>query len=526
MGTMPDSETTRGTRDGRSGFFGIATGKLARFRSAGVFPYLTSVGLVTAATAVAELTFNITSAAGLTPFFLVAVVIAAQRHGLWPAVFASFLGVLSWDYFFTVPYYSLEIDSARDIFALITFLIVALVVSGMTAQIRHQNERLGNLADSIAGLYRLSQEFSQLATVDELASFVVSRLSEMLRCETVVVLRDHGNEVARLVFPVGHKLEREEITAAEGIFFMLAVSNRLDRESGGRYAFLPLNALHGRIGSVGISRPDAPELTIEERQKLDAFLSQAALAVERAWLARDIEHAQMTAETERLRNALLTSVSHDLRTPLTTIIGALSTLKTMGESFNPEIRDELVSTARSEAERLNRFVGNLLDTTKLESGALQARLVPTDVCDVVEIALERARPLLARHMIEVALPPELPPVSADFVMLEQVVFNVLDNAAKYSPVDTKIEIRGDAVDNQVVVKIVDEGLGIPEEAREKLFEKFTRFAHGDSKPPGTGLGLMICRGFLNIMNGSITASNRTDKRGAVFTIRLQRASSE
>jgi two-component system, OmpR family, sensor histidine kinase KdpD len=502
---------------------GATTAQYMGAQLAPLIAYLWSFGLVAAAAGVSALTYKLASSGSLTLIFLIAVVFSAQRHGLWPAVLTSLLSVLCWDYFFTLPYYELYFSDPRDYFALITFLSASLIISGMTEQIRRQSERLSTLAESVSDLYRLSQEFSHLATIDDLASFVVSRVGNMLTCEAVVVLRNHGDHSAPLIFPSDQCLEPNELAAAGGTFLALSVSNRLDRDPGSRFAFAPLNTNNGRIGSVGISRPAEPELTGAEREELDAFLSMAALAMERAWLARDIEYAKMSVETERLRNALLTSVSHDLRTPLTTIIGALSTLESLGHSMSPADRDELLASAHGEAERLNRFVGNLLDVAKLESGTLAARLVSTDLSEIVDVALERARPLLAQHQVRVAIAEDIPPASADAAMLEQVIFNVLDNAAKYSPADSEIRITGKTDGESVVLEIADRGEGVPDGAHEALFDKFTRFTQGDTKRPGTGLGLMICRGFLQTMDGSITAASRSDGCGTAFTIRLQRA---
>lgn len=483
--------------------------------------FVACFGMVVIAAFITHMSVSLAASGTLTLIFLVPVMVSALRFGLWEAVFTSFLSVLCWDYFFTLPYYNFEFDDPRDIFALIAFLTVALIVSGLTNQLRLQNVRLKSLAESVQAFYEQSQELSQLATVDALASFVLSRVSTMLGCRAVISLHDHSDTSARLTFPVGETLSAED-TQAESASLPLPASNRLTGSEQGRYDFMPLNAHHGCIGSVGICRPDAPKLTREERRNLDVFLGQAALAIERAWLARDIEHATMTVEAERLRSALLTSVSHDLRTPLTTIIGALSTLKSMGTVFSPAIRAELISTARSEADRLNRFIGNLLDVTRLESGKLEARVLPTDVEDVIEHAVERAQPLLLGHVIEIAIPPDLPEASADFTLLEQVVFNLVDNAVKYSPSDSKIRIGAKTSNGDIVIDVQDEGCGIPEHAREKIFEKFSRLTQGDSVPPGTGLGLMICRGFLKVMGGTISASNSKDRRGAAFTIRLPR----
>jgi two-component system, OmpR family, sensor histidine kinase KdpD len=476
-------------------------------------PYLVCLGLVVVATLVAESSNSLTAASSLTLMFLVAVVVSARRYGLWPALFTTVLSVLCWDFFFTRPYYSLFMSDPRDVVALVVFLIVSLIVGGMTAQIKRQNEQLASQAQSMSWLYRLSQEISLLPTVDEIASFAASRIAGLLNAEAVVCLRGHDN-ADYLVFPPQIRLTPEEIAAAT-----VAGS---DETKGGRYDFLPLMTLQGHIGSVGLSKP-ASSISSDERPKLDALLNQVAIAIERAWLEHDIEHARMVAETERLRNALLTSVSHDLRTPLTTIIGALSTLEGTENLVNPSARSRLVSTARDEAERLDRFVGNLLDITRLESGNLKARLTATDIADVVESALRRGRTMLANHAIDVSLPEDLPFASADFALLEQVLFNLLDNAAKYSPPHTTIRIRAFAAANSVAIEVADDGPGVPEQAYERIFEKFGRFAFGDSVPPGTGLGLTICRGFLKSMNGTISVSRGSKGHGAVFTIQLNRA---
>jgi two-component system sensor histidine kinase KdpD len=240
-------------------------------------------------------------------------------------------------------------------------------------------------------------------------------------------------------------------------------------------------------------------------------------------LAEDVDQVRLQAETERLRNALLTSVSHDLRTPLATIIGALSGLKSFGETYDAQTRAELIGSAQDEAERLNRFVGNLLDMTRLESGGVTVNLEPIDPGDAIGVALERARPLLARHTTEVELAADMPMVMADFVLLEQVIFNLIDNAAKYTPLDTTVRIVGRIDGDWSVIEVIDEGEGIPPASLEAIFNKFTRLQAGDTTRAGTGLGLPICRGFITAMGGTIVAGNRQDRSGAIFTVRLAKA---
>jgi len=228
----------------------------------------------------------------------------------------------------------------------------------------------------------------------------------------------------------------------------------------------------------------------------------------------------MTAETERLRSALLTSISHDLRTPLASIIGALTALRGFGDSYDSAARAELMATIETEAERLNRFIGNLLDMTRLESGAIELKPVLVDVGEVVGTALQRAHRLLADHRVEVDLAADLPMVRVDYLLFEQVLFNLLDNAAKYAPTGTLITMRGRTVGEMILVSVIDEGPGIPPEDVERIFDKFYRAQAQDRQRAGTGLGLATGRGFMAAMGGTITAANRTDRSGAVFTLTL------
>jgi two-component system sensor histidine kinase KdpD len=217
---------------------------------------------------------------------------------------------------------------------------------------------------------------------------------------------------------------------------------------------------------------------------------------------------------------MLTSLSHDLRTPLTVIIATYSTLRTLDDSADRSLREDLLDRAQAEAERLNRFIGNLLDMTRLEAGKLNVKLGPVDVGDAVESALARAAPLLVRHELDIDLPPDLPMAEADFLLLEQVIFNLLDNAAKYAPAPSSIRISAAADTNGIIVEVIDEGPGIPASSRLAIFDKFTRLNQEDRQPPGTGLGLAISRGFLSAMGGQISARNRADRSGAIFTISL------
>jgi two-component system sensor histidine kinase KdpD len=277
----------------------------------------------------------------------------------------------------------------------------------------------------------------------------------------------------------------------------------------------------GPIGIVGICRDESgPLLRAEQRRLLDALADQGALAIERVHLVEDIERVRRVAETDRLRSALLTSISHDLRTPLAAVLGAAGALRDLPKSFDDEAKADLLATIIDESERLNRFIANLLDMTKLESGAVAPNLAPHDVGEIVGSALARAKKILAKHSVEVAIPSDLPMIAVDPVLFEQVLFNLLDNAAKYAPAGTAIRIQGWAERDAIKLQVLDEGDGIPADDLERVFDKFHRARKGDQVRAGTGLGLSISRGFVEAMYGTITAANRTDRSGAVFTITL------
>jgi two-component system sensor histidine kinase KdpD len=277
----------------------------------------------------------------------------------------------------------------------------------------------------------------------------------------------------------------------------------------------------GAIGVVGIDRDKpGPLLSPEDGRLLDALIDQTAVAIERVHLVDDMDRAQRSIEAERLRSALLTSLSHDLKTPLAAVIGTAVTMRDLDDKLTKAEKADLLTTIVEEGERLNRFIANLLDMTRLESGAVALRPSMQDVGEIVGGALRRTSKMLEHHKVELGLEANLPMVRVDPVLFEQVLFNLLDNAAKYAPVETTIRITGRRDGDQIVLQVFDEGEGIPPNDVEHIFDKFYRVNKGDSVRAGTGLGLAISRGFVEAMQGTIAAANRVDRSGAVFTIRL------
>ncbi len=288
-----------------------------------------------------------------------------------------------------------------------------------------------------------------------------------------------------------------------------------------QWLYLPLRTGSGPVGMIGIRRDIADgSLNPEERRLIDALADQAAVAIERVLLAAGLADARVLAETERLRGALLTSISHDLRTPLASIVGAVTSLRSFADRYDAEQREELLATLQGEAERLNRLVGNLLDMTRLESGAIELSRELFDVAEIIGASLRRAVDVLAHHRLEVELEPDLPMLSVEAVLVEQVFFNLFDNAAKYAPPGSLIEVRARRADDAVTIEICDKGPGIPSAELDRIFDKFYRVRQQDHRRAGTGLGLAICRGFVEAHGGHITAHNRPDRSGAILRVSL------
>jgi len=323
-------------------------------------------------------------------------------------------------------------------------------------------------------------------------------------------------------YPPEDQLDDADLAAASWAFANDRAAGRgSDTLPGAKRLFLPVRTGRGLIGVIGIDGDRiGPLLTPDQRRLLNALVDQGALAIERVLLVEDMDRVKRSMEQDRLRSALLTSISHDLKTPLASVLGAASAMRDLGPNLSDQQKRDLLATVIDESERLNRFIANLLDMTKLESGAIVPNSAPHDIGEIVGSSLRRAGKILAGHKVSLALAADLPMLDVDAVLFEQVLFNLLDNAAKYSPEETTIAIRARRDGQWVVLDISDEGEGIPPDEVEQVFDKFYRAQKGDHVRPGTGLGLAISRGFVEAMHGRITAANRADRSGAVLTIRL------
>jgi two-component system, OmpR family, sensor histidine kinase KdpD len=470
--------------------------------------------MVVVATGISYLIEPVIAPSNLSLVYLTAVLFSALRYGLWPSITAAMLGVQVWNYLFLPPKYSMAIDNPQDVLALLLFLIVSLVVSNLASLRLRQSEAIAARAKATTQLYLFSQKIADAGPLDDLLPIVTRTIGSMLNCEALLLLPADGGLRLSAGHPQMRELDAVEISLAQ------AAGDGAPVSLAGRLLFMPLRSQRGVIGVLGVDLSHSQSLLPDEERLLSILVDQTAVAIERTQLAETIDQARLEAETERLRSAMLTSISHDLRTPLTTIMAAHSMLRSLGESGDPAIRQELFERAEDEAKRLDRFIGNLIDMTQLESGKMKVKLGPIEVGEAVESALARADHLVVRHTVTVDLPPDLPMVTADFMLLEQVLFNLVDNAVKYAPQDATVNISANIDGDSVVIGVADEGGGIPPDATEMIFDKFARVKFEDRQRPGTGLGLAICRGFLQAMGGTIIAGNRQDRSGALFVIRL------
>jgi len=488
-------------------------------------PYLVNTLTVAAALGIALAIDRLVQLPNISMVFLSAVLFSSIAYGLWPSLYATLISVLAYNFFFLPPIYTFTIADPANVVALLFFGVVAVLTSNLTARTRSQAMTAQNRAKATAELYAFSRKIAGIGDLDDLLWATCYQIASMLKVRVVILLPEAERIAVRAGYPPEDELDEADIAAAKWAWDRNRPAGRgADTLPGAKRLFLPMRTERGAVGVLGIDRDrPGPLLTPDERRLLDALSDQAAVAIERIHLAEDIDEARILAATERLRATLLSSISHDLRTPLASIIGSVTTLRGIAADAPKPAREELMATIQDEAERLNRFVGNLLDITRLESGTLQLHRETVDLREIVETALRRATRILERHRVEVDLPPDLPMLEADPPLLEQALFNLLDNAGKYAPKGSLVRIAARRDGERVTIAVEDEGEGVPPDQLERIFDKFHRVQEGDSRPAGTGLGLAICRGFVEGMGGDVKAANRGDRSGARFTIELSAA---
>jgi len=491
-------------------------------------PYIFAVLAIALALGCGELVYYWIGVENVDLVFLTAIVGVAVRFGLWPSLLASVVSALCYNFFFLPPIYTFTIDDPHNVAAFILFTLVAIVVSHVAARGRLQAVTAQARVRTVESLYSFSRKLAGAGTLDDVLWATAYQTALMLRVRVVLLLPDKGVLRLKSGYPPEDMLDDADLAAAKWSFENNRAAGRgSDTLPGAKWLFLPMRTGRGAIGVIGIDSDKAgPWLTPDQRRLLDALADQGALAIERVRLVEDMDRVQRSAETERLRTALLTSISHDLKTPLASVLGSAGALRDLTNKLSDGEKADLLSTIIEESERLNRFIANLLDMTRLESGAVAPKLAPHDLSEIIGSTLQRTAKILKHHSVRLDLATDVPMVSLDAVLFEQVLFNLLDNAAKYAAPGTTVFIRTWRDRDSVVMQIADEGEGIPEDDLEHIFDKFYRVKKTDQVRPGTGLGLAISRGFIEAMHGTLVAANRPDRQGAVFTITLPISSGE
>ena len=479
----------------------------ARLSVGGWAGYAIGAGFVAAATGLALLLDRSFARVDLGVVYLSAVLAAGVLYGLRPALAAATAAFLVYNFLFLEPRYSFAIGSPTDILTLVVFWAVALVTGILAGRVREQAKRAQRRASAVSALLAASQTLSAAEGRPETARVLAEQTAAAAGARAVVLLPEGDDIVLAASAPASETLGSAAMAAARWAWERGEPAGHgtgtLPQTS---WTFRPLQGVRGRAGVAGIEADALAPGSDEERLAL-ALLDQGAVALERAQLAGDAVETESLRRADRFRGALMNSVSHDLRTPLSTVLGASTTLIDYGDTLKPEVRADLLLSIREEAERLNRYVGDLLDMTRLEGGGLNIRSDWVDVRDVLNAAAERIARRLETRRLTRDFPAELSLVMLDQGLLEQAVVNILENAVAYSPEGSVIELAAYEDHGSVVISIEDEGKGIPTVELERVFDKFRRMEEPSDRSKGAGLGLAIAKGFVEAMGGRIAAAS-------------------
>lgn len=500
-------------------------GKASPFRwprpAVAVVELVAAFAAVTLATGLGLYALNWLKAPAISMFFLAAVLLCANRFGTGSAIVAAGLSFLAYNFFFIDPTYTLTVASPHELLALTVFLLVAVVTGSLSGRVREQSDAAGRRIFQTQMLFDFSRKLSATATLDDVLWAVASQTASAIKGETIVLLAENGELSIKAAFPPEDSMGASEWTAARwSLNHREAAGLRTTTLPNAHFTFRPLMTPRGVVGVIGL-RPGTGGLSAEDERVIEALIDQTTVAIERTLLVGDAARAEATAESERLRSALLSSISHDLRTPLATILGSVTSLRSLGARMPKESQGELLSAIEEETRRMSRFVTNLLDMTRLEAPNLEIKRDWVDLGDVIRAAAGRARSAWSERPLELVIPASLPLVHADSGLLEQVVFNLLDNANKYSDSGSRTQVAVAQRGNEVVLDVSDEGQGIPPEHLERVFDKFYRVKQDDGRGPGVGLGLAICRGIVTALGGTIAAASPiAGGKGTRITVRL------
>ncbi|MGF6489418.1 DUF4118 domain-containing protein [Pseudomonas frederiksbergensis] len=484
------------------------------------FDYALALVATVLASALAWAVSSVLPLPNISLVFLAAVLLVAVRSSLGPALACAALSFLTYDFLFIPPNFSFSIQREEDVLTLLFFLLMAALTGNLAARQRRQLQALRDTQEETSELLDLSRKLTAATDRQAVVSAAAQHLNGWTDLKLCLLNRD-GQSGWKV--ETGGPLEFSEAERAAADWAW-----QHDQPAGagtgtlpfGRWWWWPLSVDDGPLALLGVCAKEGQTLSGQRRRLLTALSQPLAQALARAQLADDLEAARLHGETEQLRSALLASVSHDLRTPLTSMRGSIDSLLALGEAIPLEDRRELLEGTRDEAERLDRYIQNLLDMTRLGHGALKLARDWVSPADIVGSALNRLRAVLASLQVITEVPAELPLLYVHAALIEQALVNVLENAARFSPPRGRLELRAGATDSELFFSVSDEGPGIPEEDRAKIFDMFYTAARGDRGGQGTGLGLAICQGMVGAHGGRISVADGIEGRGTCITLHL------
>ncbi len=460
----------------------------------------------------------------ITVLYLLGVMLVAYRFGLTPSLLASGLGFLGYNFFYTEPYLTLSVTKSSDIVSLSVFLIGALFTGTLASRLKAQVETMRAAQARTETLYDFARKIASATKADDVLWAAVAHVARVLQADVLILTPGAQGELRQVQgWPaIDEELDPRDLGAAQWAFEKAeAAGFGTGTLPNAAWQFVPLATAGRPFGTMGVRFHDPSRAKDPETKRLLlAVEDQVAVAVERSRLSDEVANARITAESDRLRAALLNAVSHDLRTPLVTVIGATSSLSEEASGLTAEARQMLAASAHEEARRLDRTVQNLLDMTRLGHGALKPNRAAIELREIIGRVRADLGRVLASHSLVIDIAPALPPLDVDPVLIGQALANVLENATKYAPPGSTIRIIAQREGQNALIRIEDEGPGIPEGDRAKVFDLFYRAAQGDGAPAGTGMGLAIVKGLVEAHGGSASAEAGSLGRGTAIRLML------